>query len=284
MTWPAFEELSSSPQFTIDRGGNSVTRQFKVAGDDLINFCQYLCDGDDASWTTHYHPADAVVLANCYLSSINAAPLADDEQHPTPKVIEDPTTTTNSFGFWRVTATYNLYPYNKVWPTTLTKPIHTSGTTLSCKIRGSVEYTTFTANLLAWSVNADGTGGADTANPPHKGVPGRILIPTADIVIEWDLVANPPISLWVTKVGRVNHAAFLGFAAETLLFETYDLDDSMKLSTVNPYRYRCTLSFKFKWVGHNKEFREDPPGWAYILTADGQPRYPLVDMSGLFQE
>jgi hypothetical protein len=286
MAWPLFEELSSSPELKISRGGNSVVRRFKVAGDDLINFCQYLCNGSDTAWSGTPAQSGTGLSANyIYLSDLDATPLGGDELHPTPKTMTSPLTDANSYSYWLVTATYTPYPYNKAWPTCMTKPSHTAGSTLSVRIRSSVEYITFTANFVKWTANPDGTGGTNDTDPPPMGVPGRILIPTADVVVSWDRITDPPVDSWMAVEGRVNNAAFMGFSAQTLLFESYDLDESLWLSTTNPYKYKADLSFKFRSVGWNREFRDSPPyGWHYIVTVDGQPRYPLATFSGLFSE
>lgn len=285
MAWPLdFEELSDSPQGTLDRGGNSVERRFKVAGDVLTTFVQYLCDGGTSGWSGT--PAPSVFLANTYLNSIRVAPLAGDELHPVPKSITDPTTQCNEYSYWLVTASYGLYPFNLVWPTNTPKPTCSAGTTLSLQIKGSKEYKTFAARFLRWSsggsVSSSGTGTADDTNPVPVDMPGRVMIPMLDFVVEWDLVTNPPIAYWMTRIGRSNASTFLGCAPQTLIMDDYDVQPSMRLSTTYPWAYKCSLNFKFRYVGWNVEFREDPPGWTYVLCADGTPRYPPVSFSYLF--
>jgi hypothetical protein len=282
MSWVHFEELSNSPNFTIDRGGNTVTRRFIVAGIDLIAFCQALCDGDDAGWSGT--PAPAVVLPNCYLSGLNASPAAGDEQHAAQKSITDPTADANSYNFWEVVANYSLYPYNRAWPTDMPKPTHTAGTTLSCKLRGSKEYKTFSSRLFYWAQGGSSGGSIDTANPVPVDMPGRVLIPTLDIPVVWDGITDPPVSTWIAAIGRVNSTAYMGFAPQTLLLDDYDMDESMWLSTTNPYKYQATLSFKFRFCGWNVEFCEDPAGWRYVLLPDGTPRYPLSTFANIFVE
>lgn len=282
-SWPLFEELSDSPQVNIDRGGNTVERRFKVARNDLITFVQYLCDGGTSGWSGT--PAPSAVLSNTYLSSVKYSPWSGDELNPIPKVISDPTTTINEFAHWLVTASYTLYPFNLVWPTDTPQPTHLAGTTLSLQIRGSKEYKTFAARFLRWSTGTtptgSGSGAADT-DPVPIDMPARILIPMLDFVVEWDLVLNPPIARFMSYIGRCNSASFIGCAAQTIVLDDYDVQPSMRLNPSYPWAYKCVLNFKFRYPGWNYEFRESPPGWAYIITADGKPRYPPVSFAGLF--
>lgn len=284
MAWPIFEELSSSPEGVIDRSGNSIERRFKVGRDDLINFIQYLCDGGTSGWSGT--PAPSVVLPNTYLSAVRFSPLAGDEQHPVSKVITNPLTATNEYKHWLVTATYSLYPFNLIWPSAVPKPAHRANTTLKLQIKGSKEYKTFAARFLRWSssgpVAPGATGTPDTTNPVPQDMPARIMIPTIDFVVEWDLVLDPPINTFMAAVGHCNYGAFLGCSSETLLLDDYDVQESMRLSTTYPWAYKCLLNFRFRYVGWNMEFREDPPGWAYIICADGTPRHPPLSMTNIF--
>lgn len=277
MTCPSFQELAESPTLSFGKNGNQVDRKFLVAGTDLIAFCEYLCTGNSGFL------ANSVALPDCYLSDLKAAPHAGSEQSPIPnKSITDVLTQANSFKHWHVTATYTSNPIVKVWPTCMPKPTHRANTTLSVKIRASKEYKGFAARFTYWEKGSSGSGQRDLANRRPVDMPGRLIIPTMDVTVEWDHVSDPPVSTWAGLVGKSNVAAMMGFNAETLILDDFDMEDSMYLSTTNPYRYKMVAAFKFRWPGWNREFRENPAGWVRVLMSDGQPFYPPVTLSNMF--
>lgn len=158
------------------------------------------------------------------------------------------------------------------------------GTFLSWKIRASAQFATIPGRAARWE--------DAPAVPVPDDVNVNLLIPTAEHLITWRRVADPPWAAMSDLLGCVNHAAFLGKAAETMLFEGYDADKEFQYIAElgDPLEF-WRIEYRFREravkaaggiVGWNHEYREKPAGWARLIKGDGQPLYKTADLSPLF--
>jgi len=211
MTWSwsspsgpvVWEEIEGSPNFSISRAGNSVTRMFKVNGDEdeLIYFMQTLASGDGT------FPAESVVLSNVLLTGMTAEPWESATKKDDS--ISNPQSHAGSARYWKVTAQYELYQFNKTWPTSIPKPGHDSGTLLQFRTRTSGQWLTMSSRDVEYD---DGNGQA----APDTDY--RLIILVREMVIDWLNVYNPPFNKIDSCIGHSNHNTFLGAPAGTLLY------------------------------------------------------------------
>ena len=268
-----WEELDDSPQGSISRGGNSVTRSFKVTGNETIlgEFVKLMATGDGT------HPAASVVLSNVLLSGITFRPWESAVKSGT---ISTPIAGAGVANHWRVDCQYELYHFNKAWPTDITKPTHDSGTVLQLRTRTSGQFLTLTPRAVEYS---DGSGRTT------PDMDARIAVLIREMMVDWINVYNPPFATIDACIGKVNAVSFMGCPAETLLFEGLDTDDDFWIGTADPFRYRLSYIFRRRIIpgtiyGWNHDYREFPAGWAKVKLKDGSLRYPTGNFNPLFTQ
>lgn len=310
--YPVFEELSDSPRVVFATGDHQMVRRFKVAWADLNNFVHYISTGGTGDSPTAY-PA----FANARVREVSAEPFGGQDVPPDQQVILNPLTAVNTYseGTRRgalVTVTYGLLPYDREWPATMPRPEIPEGTYLRISTRMSGQFLTFPGRSGTWSGDTleasvySQIPSSSGATPSSSGTPGTyrstenaILIPTKDIRIEWYGLTEPLTSRLDLYIGRVNSAPILGCPPSTLLYEGWELEEDFKIDPLHPFAWKVVLLFRQRikslgydtdgdpvWVTWNHDYRPSKDGssggWSYVLLSSGQPRYPLGDLSEVF--
>jgi hypothetical protein len=241
-----------------------------------------------------------VVVPALYPQQISSTPVNDSP-------VDDEGESTQS----RVTLNFALDCRNVNWPSDITKPAHTSGTTLRLRGRYSGQFLTLPSKgvcAVPWYVAAPNSpivnglvpGFGKALPPPSPNANTRLLIPTQEFIVEWDRVRYHKTGLATLKAleGSVNSIAFMGQEPETLLLEGVDIEHSFILDNVDPWAFKITMTFKGRRIlfpsedvyghpttavlGWNHEFHENPAGWVRMIMADGRNRYSLVDFTNIF--
>jgi len=256
-------------------------------------------------WNNRFSLADQLagqphpVLPYCYVHTVRIEPLSADLS-PSDGASIDPENQVVAYAqnggkVALVRAIYATDYKAAPWPCEITKPSISDGTALSLRIKSAGQFLTIPASLLRWSDNA---GGDPTDQMPAPDNDGRLLIPIREFHLEWDYIDDPPVEAWDALIGKVNSEEFLGCAAETLLFEAYDLEPAPKFKPTDPFGFRMTTVLKHRKisaytpgegeasVGWNHDLRAD--GWQRIKVDDGSGnvdnRYKLTDFSDMFTQ
>ena len=267
-----YDELSGSPKESLsESSGSTSERRFLVPWNTRLAFAAAIGKGD--------HPW----LKHCRVVGIDLQPWTDDLVPD--GVITDPSLASASYGTKPCLVTIKYGPdfSQKTWPTDMPKPTMRAGTELRYQIRGSGKFLLVPCSATRWE--------DDPTIPVPVDANAAVLIPQAAIMLQWDLVDNPPLSRLSGLLGKVNSTTFLGNPPETVLFEDFSLSETFRDSATNTmHTNRVNLNYSVRaipdgmggTVGWNHDYREFPAGWARMLLSDGQPRYKLADMSGMF--
>jgi hypothetical protein len=118
-----------------------------------------------------------------------------------------------------------------------------------------------------------------------------LLIPTEEWVVTLSNLSSVNRNFLTQKLGRVNHAPFIGYPAECVLFESWDLDAEWSFESGQAkHTWTVTYHLKVRTIfvgpnvfGWNHDYvGQGPTGWDRILLEDGNPRYLTSDFSNLF--
>jgi hypothetical protein len=174
----------------------------------------------------------------------------------------------------------------KTWPTDMPKPAFENGTELRVRIGGSAQFLLIPTTGLKWEVPGGGSG--ETTPATQEDQQNRILIPIREIEIQWDFVDNPPISRLDGLMGMSNVDTFLGCEPETVLFETYSVEESFKMVPTNPHTNRVIVNLRVRKIkagsevyGWNHDYSADH-GWAKMLFENDEPRHTPVTFADMF--
>lgn len=272
-----YTELAGSPRESLsESSGSSAERKFLVPWTSRLTFAQALV----STATAYPHFPQARVVAIDIVPWMEQEALAGD-------VIVSPELATAGYGTQPALITVKYGPdfTQKVWPMNMPKPDIRFGTELRFQIRGSGKFITIPSAATKWD--------DDPPLDPPAAVPedtnSAILIPIQSIQLQWDFVDEPPITVLKGLLGKVNSVEFLGAAEECLLFESYEITETFRAGVANPHTNRVTIQFSERqipyltgFVGWNHDYREDPAGWARLLTSDGEPRYKVDDFTNMF--
>ncbi len=275
MTVP-FKELAGSPTEAYTKDGFRGHREFLVAWSDREQFIRDLL-GESAALGP-INPAHYPGKDSCLVTDVRIEPFDRDNPDDTALVSLTEGLNTYGDGFAKVAVDYEYTPDEE------DEEEKEPGTFLRWQIRASAQFATIPGRAMSWYDRPD-VPVADDLNL-------NLLIPTAEHVLTWRRVASPPWSGMSQLLGCVNAGAFLGKAAETMLFEGYDADKEFQYidELGDPLSY-WKIVYRFREravksaagiVGWNHEFREKPAGWARLVKTDGQPPYPTGDLSSLF--
>jgi hypothetical protein len=115
-------------------------------------------------------------------------------------------------------------------------------------------------------------------------------IPVTEHHVTWHQVASPPWDAIRQLQGKVNSQAFLGCAAETLLFEGAEAQKVFRAGAEGPsFAWQVRYVFRERSVkyasevyGWNHAYRTEPAGFARA-TSGSACLYDLGDFTALFQ-
>jgi hypothetical protein len=264
-----FEELGGYPKESLsEASGSAVERMFMCAWEDRVATAKLL------GKTAYPHLDNARVVA------IKMEPFTED-RIPEGTIV-DPSTATATYGGQPclITVSYGPDFASKIWPTDMPKPALRFGTEVRFQISGTGKFIQVPSSAAKWE--------DDETVPVPEDVNAGILIPLARISLQWDFVDDPPIDRLESLIGKINNGVFLGRAAETILFENYDVSETFRDSPDEMHTHRVGLDFSVRsiptgggTVGWNHDYREQPAGWAKLLLSDGNPRYKTDDFSGI---
>jgi hypothetical protein len=172
------------------------------------------------------------------------------------------------------------------WPDS-NVPSLPSGARVQVQVRGGGEFMLFPARDLRWEDNSIGNPGQPI--PQEDSGVGRIVVPQQDWIITLSNLTTINRTKLDDRLGKVNQAAFLGYPAECVLFESYDVDWQWSLDNGTPkVTWSCAWHLKARAIkrgantyGWNHEYR-GPDNWKKVTMADGTPRYELANFSDLF--
>jgi len=269
-----YEELAGSPREAFgESSGPSATRVFLIPWATRFTFADALVgDGNGSVYPGFDH---------CRVKQIEIEPFS--KEFPPNGVIMDPATDmveylANGGVAAQVTVSYGPSFADKTWPNDIDFPALREGTELRLRIRGSGQFLTLPGRFTRPYASSD-------TCPPDMNA--RVVIPITEYQIQWDYVGNVRVKWLEERLGHVNSVKFLGAEPETLLFESFDVDDSFRVDVTDPHCNRVNMLLRKRHVqghttyGWNHDFLENT-GWTRIEFENGESRYPLTDLGGLF--
>lgn len=194
------------------------------------------------------------------------------------------------YGKYLVVATYMLHNMTNCWPTGteafpgIPKPCHLAGTTLNIKVRGSGQVLTVApAGMHYASPLLLCTPGAESLT---ASMGTRIIVPVTEYHICCDRLTWQQVSTilafrhWDLLQGCVNErypggAKFLGKEDETLLFDGYEIAESMVCHPDSPRRWRMTACLKHRVIQDDSGYAATDGdgrtiGWNHDFVAQGK--------------
>jgi len=197
---------------------------------------------------------------------------------------------TATYTYARVTLVYiaEVDSSSPQWPSDAANaPTFPGGAQVQVQVRGGGEFMLFPARDLRWADNVSASPSA--AIPQEDSGVGRIVIPSQDWVITLSNLATINLPKLTDRLGKVNQAAFIGYPAETVLFESYDVDWQWSLDGGSPkVTWSVAWHLKVRAIkrgantyGWNHEYR-GADGWVRVKLADNTDRYEKANFSDLF--
>lgn len=241
---------------------------------------------------------DAHIAANYLMSYPGVAQLTVSQIADDPWMADDVVSSTGMSTTRRLVYTFALNYLNVAWPSSITRPSYTAGTTLKMDAKFSGQILMIPARGL----KADGASSSGASSTPAvpRNINNRVLIPLIDYHVEWDRVQTLTALDFTPYVGRVNSLSFLGCEPETLLLEGVNITPSFTLNPTSPHAWKATATFKRRKIavagstsssgigtggnvyGWNHDYLPIPPGWTRITMNNGDDRYPKVDFTSIF--
>jgi hypothetical protein len=167
-------------------------------------------------------------------------------------------------------------------------PTPEDGTFLTYRMDFSAEYMTLPGQSLRWQ------SGVDAPVPP-EAVP-RLRVPITEHHLTWHRVNRPPWETIRSSIGCVNNYAFMGAAAETVLFEGATADrEFIDFGDLAEPQYAWKLNYVFKEkaikyggyvYGWNHAFRSMPnsfSGFERLVDASNSLLYRTANFTSLFR-
>jgi hypothetical protein len=278
-----FKELAGSPVETFSPEGMKAQRRLLVAWENRLGMlAELLGDGQEFGGRSQagYPDCPNVVVAQVRFEPWPPSP--DDQG-----AFDDVAAQLNSYSgrFVQIVVDYELLD---AAGSRADLPSVRSGTLLTYRMEFSGEYVALPGQALRWS--------SDSSLPvPPDAVP-TVRVPVTKHVVTWHRVVNAPWAAIRRLTGTVNAAAFLGAAAETVLFDGATAErrflglDSLKRAA---FGWRIAYTFREKTIridgntfGWNHAYRPLPhaaPGWDKLRDEAGNNLYRTGDFSTLFQ-
>ncbi len=279
----AFKELAGSPEETFAEGGMRATRTFLCAWSERYAFVRDLLGsgyGLGGSSGTNYPGT-----ANVRPTRVQLKAFTDDV---VPQTLTTLTDGPNAYvSFAKVTAEYQTVVDKLPGGEEITLA---ERTWMTYRAAGAAEAVVVTGDNHKWNASDENT------NDPDLLVIQRI--PVVEHHLMWHNVLLPPKAAIDAEVGKVNSATWHDFAAETMLFDTWDaekefalLDDNSEVVTA----WKLTYVFRERRVqlpnggvgGWNHYYRTRPAanmGWDILKNTNGDRPYERTDtFDSLFQ-
>ncbi len=268
----AFKELAGSPRERYAEGGMAATRTFLCAWSDRHAFVRDIL-GDACGLGGAYgvtYPGHIMVRP----TKVELEPFTDDV---TPQVMTDMGTELNAYNsFAKVTVDYQTVDIKLPGNQEIELQ---ERTWMTYRVAGAVEAIVITGGNHTWN----GTG--DRAKDPDLLMMQRV--PIVEHHITWHNVLDPPKAAIDANVGKVNSAVWHGFAAETMLFDTWDADKEFALLDDNSEvftAWKLNYVFRERRVpmpnnatgGWNHYYRTKPManmGWDILKNVNGDRPY-----------
>jgi hypothetical protein len=279
----AFKELAGSPVETYSAEGLKAQRRILVAWEDRHQMAaELLGDGQEFGGMAQagYPDCSGVVVMQARLEPWPPCP--DDQG-----AFDDVASQLNSYSgkYVQIVADYELLDASLSRPD-LPRP--RSGTFLTYRMDFGGEYAALPGETLYWASDAG------IPVPPHS-VP-VVRVPITEHRVTWHRVVNPPWAAIRSCIGTVNDGAFLGAAAETVLFDGAAADKQfIRISQLKQpeFGWRITYVFREKAIhaggntyGWNHRYRplpQDNPGWDKLVDKNNNYLYRTADFGALFQ-
>ena len=183
----------------------------------------------------------------------------------------------------RVTVRFAVVYLDVPWPTHITRPSYTSGTTLKLRARYAGQYQPLPPAAIT---------------PASGPVPGpntqeSLYIAIDEYHVEWDRVQDLDDLDFSDLIGAVNSDTFMGCASGQLLCFGASQGPSFVLNPLNPCAWKTIVTLKRRAItvasgpnageyGWNDWFNPRTQQWEAISLANGQPKYDSTAFSGMF--
>ena len=272
----AINELETFPQITLVEGqGLTGTRRWTIdAGDDTGRFLAILAK-------THFpgYPDAIPIQIQCggFWEGVNIN--RDSNTHPrTYETLGD----LPEYGKTLVVAQYALHRMTNCWPNKIPRPWMPSGTTRSLKIRGSGQMLLITPAGTQHGALSPLFGCPENPTPGTEvaanSIPTRLIVPVTEYHVSCGRMTKLQVDEalgvrdWDDYQGCVNRYQFLGAPAGTLLFDGYEISETMACETEDPFRYTMTACFKQRvFTDHHGHPRKDAQRFAIGWNHDYIP-------------
>lgn len=278
MSW---EELAGYPKESFtESSGPAAIRQFLVLFENRLTLIDAIVGG----FYPHF-PHSRVI-------GFSLEPFGGGEIPPNTTVVDPLVNSADYTGkYTLVTATYGPDFTDKEWPQDMPRPDNIrEGTELRYRIQGTGQFLSIPSQSVKWE--------DDATIPVPADINSVILIPITSIQLQWDFVDDPPLKRLDDFIGTISSDdEFLGSEKETLLFDRYEVEESFKASSSNAHTNRITINIAKRRIigevdangdvvvgyGWNRDYRENPAGWAKLLLSDDEPRYKLKEFADMFE-
>ncbi|MFZ5828747.1 MAG: hypothetical protein ACOY3P_01600 [Planctomycetota bacterium] len=278
----AFRELAGSPHEFFGPAGMRAERRIVVAWEDRHAMVALLIgQGYPLAGTppSAYPGRPAIVAAEVKLEPWPAVPAAQ-------AAFDDVTADLNSYDGRLALLTIEYKWLEFVLPRgDLPEP--EPGTLLTYRMELGCEYVPIAGLSLRWVA-------AGEVPVPPDAVPA-VRVPIVEHHVTWHRVTDPPWQAIRQCTGTVNQNAFLGAAAETVLFDgAVASRQFVGLAELDQphFGWKITYIFRekaikaagqvFGWNHHYRELPADNPGWDKLVDGDGAGLYRLNDFLPLF--
>lgn len=268
-----YEELSGSPRESLNEGnGASIERRFVVPWSNRFLFTESMLG------TTH--PA----FPQLRVVGFDVQPMTEELRSYANFAGAD-------YGIQPAIVTVKYAPNFtlKPWPKDFAKPAHRLGTELRYQIQGSGQFLLTPTSGMRWE---QGEGEPDPP-PVTEDANASILIPFKRVQLQWDFVDDPPVVRLDDFMGTVNKETYLGCKPETLLFESYDIQEAFRASPIIPHTNTVVINLLQRQIkyktgggrdaigGWNHDYVPDMGWWIRMKTSAGRDRYEVTSWGAM---
>ena len=282
----SFEELTGSPDVTIDDGRFSATRRFKVNWSDTIEFSEDLLGkweviGSSLVYTPPV-PFPGIPLAIC--RRVNFVALGGEDAPISYGASSDLASNTNQPPFAIVTAEYAM-PDNVGGNSAGDVPDQSDadvepGTYLTISRARSQETLAVSGRSLKWN---------SSGKPLGPDAPYPIRLAVENLTLNWQRVpiSRVPWSKHRAAMGKLNSSSYLGYQPRQLMFlggndtREMQINGDVLCSLQMQFAARIVQTGAGTRSGWDYQFNADTGDWDKVVTLSGAPLYQETGFANL---